>query len=83
MFALGPCLSAAQEVAFGQHTDQFAVFVDHRQSTDVALKHQPGGLQYGRIRSDRNDVARHHIFGFHGGPPIYKDHEIRSPSEAP
>ena len=63
---LGLGLATTQEVAFRQHADQVAVFVDHRQAADVMLEHQPRRLQHGCIRIDRDHLAGHHIFGVHG-----------------
>jgi hypothetical protein len=39
--ALGSGLSSPQEIAFGHDSDQTSVAADHRQSTDVALQHDP------------------------------------------
>lgn len=47
--------TAAKEIAFGDHSDQMTVLVDHRQSADPPLQHGPNGLEYCGIRLDRHD----------------------------
>jgi hypothetical protein len=57
--------TAAKEIAFGDHSDQMTVLVDHRQSADPPLQHGPNGLEYCGIRLDRHDRRGHYVLRLH------------------
>src|SRR6516162_9645382 len=61
-------LRPPEEIAFADHSDQTTVLVDHGQTADVPLQHDPDGLPYRGVRLDRYSGRRHHVLGFHGGP---------------
>jgi hypothetical protein len=68
--ALRSGLRPPQEIAFGHDSDERAFLVDHGQAADVPLQHDPDGLPNRSVRLDRYDGRRHHVLGFHGGPPF-------------
>ena len=62
LFGFGP----AQEVAFGDHTDQVSRSIRHRQSADFPLQHEPYRDMDRGLGLDRNHRLRHHFARFHG-----------------
>src|SRR6516162_272568 len=66
---LGAQLPSAQEIAFGDDTDQFAFLIEYRQAADVGLEHQAYGFQDWLIGVDANDFPRHYVFDSHGRVP--------------
>jgi hypothetical protein len=63
-----PCrteLAAAQQIAFGQDADEPRLAVDHWQTADAVIKHQPEGLGEPGLGRHGNRVAAHHLAGIH------------------
>src|SRR5581483_611874 len=64
-FALGADFAAADEITFGDDTDELAA-VHHRKTTDMSLQHEVGCLDDGRVRGDGDDRLGHDLVGAHG-----------------
>src|ERR1700686_369363 len=59
----------ADDVAVGDHPDQSVVFPD-RNAADVMLPHQFREFGDRGVGADPVDTLVHHVFDFHGGPPL-------------
>jgi hypothetical protein len=57
--ALGAGLGAAQKIAFGNDADQRSVVVDHRQTADPMLEHQPQRLEDRGVQRNGDHVLGH------------------------
>src|SRR5262249_62026996 len=67
---LCPAPPPPKEIAFRYDSHEAAFLVGHGQAADVPLQHDPDRLPNRGVRLDRYDGRRHHVPGFHGGPPF-------------
>src|SRR5713226_7667899 len=61
--------SFADDVAVGHHPDQ-SVVLPNRNAADVMLPHQFRKFGDRGVGADPVDTLVHHVFDFHGGPPL-------------
>src|SRR6202047_413950 len=59
----------ADDVAVGHHPDQ-SVVLPNRNAADVMLPHQFCEFGDRGVGADPVDTLMHHVFDFHGGPPL-------------
>src|ERR1700732_1357117 len=59
----------ADDVAVGSHPDQ-SVVLPNRNAADVMLPHQFREFGDRGVGADPVDTLMHHVFDFHGGPPL-------------
>src|SRR6266576_6922597 len=59
----------ADDVAVGHHPDQ-SVVLPNRNAADVMLPHQFREFGDGSVGADPVDTLVHHVFDFHGRPPL-------------
>src|SRR6476660_2827649 len=63
----------ADDVAVGHHPDQ-SVVLPNRNAADVMLPHHFREYGDSGVGADPVDTLVHHVFDFHGGPPLLEFH---------